>query len=434
MPIRNSKDSDVDSEFENSFYLNISIKEIKIDSPLILDLTIREWIFDALPRLELEFFDNGRFIDQYPLEDNDEIVIEMNNISLRDPIINAKFTLLDYEIINGGPGQSQNATIKLTAVLKSTNMLYPLQNRVFSGKNSNEVFKMLAEENDFEYISDIIPNDNMNWLQINKNNLNFIDHVLKRAFIIDDVPFLFVNRKNQMVYTSLKTATESQTERKTFFFDMPATILNTGANHIDTVRNTLEKEEELLGNNTSFFMNWSYKCVAGIINKQNSYGQEFNFYDNTEEQEEIVDSDNIILTTHSHKDQSLVGRIVKHTDFGVFDGINTHDNYLKAMVKNDYLKTDFFNSYLTIYARPEVDVNLFDVVDIKIPSTLQIDDTIDEVHSGEYVVGGIIHNVSRKSNYNSVLILFRNGRNISGYLKDDEIKNSKKSSDKPRFI
>ena len=40
----------------------------------------------------------------------------------------------------------------------------------------------------------------MNWLQINQNNLEFLDHVLQRTYVNDkDLPFLFVNRDGELI-------------------------------------------------------------------------------------------------------------------------------------------------------------------------------------------------------------------------------------------
>ena len=42
---------------------------------------------------------------------------------------------------------------------------------------------------------------------------------------------------------------------------------------------------------------------------------------------------------------------------------------------------------------------------------------IDEIHSGEYLVGGIYHNIYNGGLYTMVLVLFRNGFNIANDTK-----------------
>jgi hypothetical protein len=412
---------------DSNFYLKLSIKGVDVDTPLVLSMNIREWIFDVLPRIELEIYDNGRFTDQYPLEDNDEIKVELNNIETRDPIVKATFSLHDHEILNGETGKNTAVIIKITGILKSNDMLFPIRNRSFSGKSSKDVFQSIADECGHTFKSDISPKDTMTWLQVNQNNNNFISHVLERSYVYDDVSFCYVNRNNEMIHTSLKSRVKNKNEIKLYLFDMMPTTLNTAQTSKVEVDNKLQKEKEDLGKEKiSFFMNWSYKNTAGTFNKKSSYGRAYSYYDFKKEFNGEYFKDDILLSKHSNKEKENIGKMTVDDDYGNFDEINTYTEYILAQTQNRFIKDDFFNSYLVLYSRPEPDLNLFDIVTVAIPSSFNAESPLNEVHSGEYIVGGIIHTIQRKALYNSVLILYRNGKNINGFLKENEIRHSKR--------
>lgn len=103
---------------------------------------------------------------------------------------------------------------------------------------------------------------------------------------------------------------------------------------------------------------------------------------------------------------------------------NVHENYMLAQSQNSYLKNNFFSSYLLVYTRPSNKLNLFDRVNVEVDSLLNIDSLRDEVHSGQYIVGGIIHQASKDNIYNNIVILFRNGLDVKGFLKDFESRHS----------
>lgn len=422
----NARDANGTPTADSNFYLKMSIKGVSVDTPVVLNLTIREWIFDVLCRAEIEIYDNGRFVDQFPFEDNDEIKIELNNIETREPIIDCTFLLQDHEILNAEPGKTDNLIIKMTALYKSSNILTPLYNRSFSNRNSAEVLRSLAAENGFRFESNLKPADTMTWIQSNQTNMDFIKHVTSRSYIKDDTTFCYVNRNNKMCYVSLKDKVLNTSKVKTIFFNMESTILNTGQTNNEAIENRLSEERQKIGSdNISFFMNWSYKNVSGTINKESSYGRGYNYYDLSKEIDSSYFKDDVLLTKHSNKEESKIGKKVADDDYGIIDTENTFEEYALAQTQNKFIKDDFFNSYLMIYTRPENDINLFDVVNVIIPSNLETNSSINEVHSGKYIVGGIIHNIARRSIYNSVLILYRNGRNIDGFLDEDEVRNSK---------
>jgi hypothetical protein len=67
----------------------------------------------------------------------------------------------------------------------------------------------------------------------------------------------------------------------------------------------------------------------------------------------------------------------------------------------------------------ECDVKLFDKINLVIPSL--VSEEFNEVYSGMYLVGGIIHNVCINGIYKKMLSLHRNGMNKSEFVKTTKV-------------
>jgi len=447
MPTSENDIRKLDEQFgynpSTNFAISININGVDVPSTSIVNVLIREWIFNILPELEISISDNGRLIDMFPLQDNDKIKIELSHFIFEESPIKAQFTLQDYSITNSAPGKSQQALIKITALMDSNFLTYPIHNRSFSQKNSKEVFESIFNESKAKskqlglrkFDARISPSDEMNWLQINQNNLQFCKHILDRSYFNDnDVPFLFTNRNGTMVYTSLRTELKKKNQEiPRMIYNIQASMLNSKTYSKDDLEILLEEEKENEGNNQLYFYNWKYKNFSGSKNKTNSYGRRFSYYDLLDGITQEITTDNHELSIHSLKEKDSIGKITRQDDYGLCDVSNVHDNYILARTQNMYLKENFFSSYLLVYTRPSNNLNLFDRVSVEIDSLMPIESVRDEVHSGQYIVGGIIHQAAKDSIYNNIVILFRNGLDVKGFLKDFESRHSSEPSDKAKL-
>lgn len=425
---------------ELNFIVKLSINGVDVPSSSVVDVVIREWIFDPLPRLELKISDNGRYIDQFPFQDGDGINIEVNHFIYEEAPIKCSFKLQDYEIINSAPGKSQQALISITALMDNLeldtedgDLTFPIKNRVFSGKSSTEVFQSIfSTSKQKKFDARIETKDGMNWIQNNMSDLEFINHVLKRSYLDnDDTQFLYTNRQGTMVYTSLKTELKKKIQEiPRLIYNINSAMLNSMNATKEETEEQLEEEREQEGQGNLYFYNWRYKNLSGGVNKTNSYGREFSLYDLTNNISRTIATDEHPLSVHSEKDEFKIGKITSHNDLGIVDSSNVHENYSLAVTQNDYLKESWFSSYLLVYTRPSNNINLFDRVQVEVQSLLPVEGLKDEVHSGQYFVGGIIHQASKDSIFNNIIILFRNGRDIKGLIEENEARNSSDSVSK----
>ena len=100
-----------------------------------------------------------------------------------------------------------------------------------------------------------------------------------------------------------------------------------------------------------------------------------------------------------------------------------HDEFLKATVINKYLKETFFFSPVSVYINATDKIRLFDKINIIFPGMVAFDgeDTeLNQSYSGEYIIGSIVHQVSRNGSYKMILNMFRNGINKNVFIQDSE--------------
>ena len=73
------------------FYCRLKIKGVEIASSNIISLTIREWVLDVLPKIELSIADMGGLLEVATLEDNDEIEVSISKHSESETQLNMTF-------------------------------------------------------------------------------------------------------------------------------------------------------------------------------------------------------------------------------------------------------------------------------------------------------------------------------------------------------
>jgi len=431
MPNNNSDIRKQDEQGFNAnanFFLKLSIKDVDVILTSVMSIVIREWVFDVLPRIEIEIFDNGWFTDKFPLEDNDKIKIELNHLRDDESVVETEFELQDYEIINSGPGKSEQTVIRLTGLMKTNNFKYEIKTRSFKQQSSDIVFKNLSNDIGFlNYESRIVAQDKMSWLQTKQNDLSFMEHVLKRSFFNkNDSTFLFGDRAGNLIYTSLETELKRKQEPKQLVFNLEGSLKNNIVQSEEEYNEDLRDIKEQFGTeNIVFYRNWQYKNISGQTNKTNTYGRSYSYYDMASSKSDSIVSDIHELSVHSFMEKDKIGKIVKDDQYGLFDSSNTHLQYITAQTQNEYVRDNFFSSPLIIYTRPDKGLKLFDTVQLWLPTMMEIDTKLDEVHSGQYVIGGILHEAQKNGLYSMILILYRNGLDIkTTTMKDLESRHS----------
>jgi hypothetical protein len=413
------------SSVSTHYLIKVKIKNIEFYPQKIQSLVIREWIFNTLPYIDIIMTDDGTFTELFPFEDNDVITVEISKNKDRTSPIALEFTLLDYTIENTDVQKIIATAIRISGVLKTKSMFFPIKDKSFPRTTSVSVLEDIGTENGLKVDSRINTSDNMTWLQLRKCDYDMITHVLHRAYKENDCIFAFTNRKNEFVITSLNKELDKTQFWKTQF--SPDRMFDDNKPKDDSATPNSKTQEEIDddSNKTIYFSNYVYYNFAGTTNKEFTYGVRYGNYDLTGNLiEDNVDSNNHKLTDYSYKEKDGDGSIVSYILGGFkYDQSNTHDNYTLARIQNKYLMEEFFSGCMVLYVNPTDHIKLMDKINLILPSML--DSKSNNIYSGEWLIGGITHSVTKNGTYKMVLILFRNGINKSTEMKAGEMRLSK---------
>lgn len=413
MAIENDIKKQDESSFVNlvDFYGKVSINGVEIATGNIKKLQIKEWIFDLVPSLELVIMDDGLFFDKFPLEEDAVISVELANDPVQEEPVSVNFLLQDYSVANTRASQINSSVISLTGIMETIQLFNPLKTKSYSDKSTSEIVESIANDIGLEPDIRVSTNDVMKWLQLDMTNAEMLRHVTDKSYKTDnDTNFCYSAIDKTMSYVSLNDVLSSEVKFRASF--EPNKMYN-----VKQTNKLNENEEEEESDEIPLYYNdYGFSSKAGTINKEYGYGMDLNYYDLSENVTLKINSDNHPLTTNSFKLKSNVENLSKGIQKGIKSD-NVHDNYFQAELQNEYLKRQFFTSYLLLTVRPVPNIKLFDKVFVNLPQ--QDAEGINNVHSGEYIITNITHLASSDGTYSMTLVLSRNGMNAEESLEED---------------
>lgn len=377
-----------------NFYCRLKIKGVEIASTNVISLTIREWVLGIVSKLELVLGDAGALLEVVTLEDNDEIDITISKYETTDNILQMKFYLSDYYVNVSGDNRFYQINI---SGFQKVDKLFIMNNRSFGQQTSLEVLTKLSTEMGSKLNNkyNLSTSDKMNWYQLNTSNLEFIKHVLKRSYVYNDVIFYYIDHTNQFIFTSLNKEIDKKESKIAKF----------------SVESTEFKEDE--NDKTIYFNSYDVNNLSGYFNKVNNYGTTVQYYDLTNYKSQEFNTFKK-LTELTHIDKNYYQKNVFNLNWGMYNNLNLYsEKYYESLIRNNYLISNFFGYSLAIQIDANEKVELFDKINVALPSNISGD--LNKVMSGNYLVGGIIHNISNNGIYKKMLSLHRNGMNKSQF-------------------
>jgi hypothetical protein len=405
----------VDQNFHGTavnFFCDLKIKGHQVISERIVHLTIKEWIFDIVPRIEIILTDDGTFTEVYPLQDGDIISVEIKKNTLDIPSTILQFDLIGYTF--GAMSGTKFTQIIIAGALHVENFYSPIYTRSFNNKNSVTVLKQLLKTEGKSNLYFSVPTtDVMTWLQINISNIDFCKHILKRSYIANDTMFLYADTSSNAASTGIGNVT-SGFNYTSFKTEVDKNIEGTA--RCDLRNYSADAFEDAADYKDFWFNTYNVFDFHAYINKVRNYGVSYNYYDTTSGRiaPEISDT-TAPLSDLTAKDKTKAGQMAHNFDLGYFPTGNVHSNYYKALVQNDYLKSNFFGGYIL-----ELNINslgkprLFSRVNVIIPSMLGPGS--NESLSGNYIVAGIVHDLGQGMQYKKRMALMRNGFDWSEFV------------------
>jgi len=175
---------------------------------------------------------------------------------------------------------------------------------------------------------------------------------------------------------------------------------------MDRVENKIKIEEE----NTIYFDAFDIINISEIYNNIANYGGTYIYYDLT---------DNIELDVRNpHKTTDMYNRKEMYTAenayyfiMGSINDSSISQTMFHGMLANNTSRYSIFSNTIAITINSSTPINLFDVIDIKIPSTIERGKGMAEPYSGEYVVLSISNALTKNTPYSKTIMLGRSGIN-----------------------
>jgi len=380
----------VNTTNRQNFYCQIDIDDVEMVPSNILSLTIREWVFDILPRMELIIMDDGVLTEGYPVKEGSVVNIIIGNSDEDQDMLTMSFDVQNVAVDILSDNKMSNVSI--TGLMKSTDM-FKIRNRSINNSSSIDAFQQLAGEVDIAFSNpdNISVTDRMTWLQLNIDNFKMFKHILDRSSKSGDTIFCYGNTTNQIVVKSLRNATINSNITRAMYslnnFALPLSQLNNG-------------DDEII-----WFNSYDMVNINGFLHKMGGSGFALDYYDQKLNQRKtsVVDFQLGDITTKTNPEQ-----LTNHQQFGMINE-NVHDDYFEAVVRNQQLRVGFFGQSMVLAINPVMNVQLMDLIDVVVPSLVNAD--MNDVYSGEYIVGGITHNVSKGMLYRKRISLHRSGMN-----------------------
>jgi hypothetical protein len=409
-------DSQVNQNFQGTavnFYCNLKIKGHQVISQNIIHLTIKEWIFDIVPRIEITINDDGTFTEVYPLQDGDIISVEIKKNSLDTPSTILKFDLIGYTF--GSMAGTKFAQIIIAGALHVDNFYSPIHTRSFSNRNSSDVLKqLLISEGNSKLSIGASTTDVMTWLQIHISNIDFCKHILKRSYIANDTMFLYADTNSYATSTGNADNVTSGFNYTSFKTEVDKNI--EGIARYNLVNYSADSFEDAADYKDFWFNTYNVFDFNSYVNKTKNYGVTYSYYDTVNGKQSVKLSDlSHPLSDLSAKDVNSAEQMSHEYDLGYLPVGNVHQNYYKAMVQNDYYKSNFLGGFVL-----ELNINslgkprLFSRVNVVIPSMLGTGS--NESLSGNYIVAGVVHDLGKGMQYKKRMALIRNGFDWSEFI------------------
>lgn len=359
----------------------------------INSLTIRESVYSLIPRIDLSFNDDGLFTEYNPVTEGQviEIIAALNKET--SPIINQKFFVLASSTI---PMTTVNTTftVNVIGLLNRSSLVNGIFNKSYSKSTFSEVVEEVARRNNLPSDIRINSKDNMNWYQLNQTDNDFVNDSIYRSYISNnDVPFCYIDRNGKMIFTSLKY--ESKKDSK---------LILTKDND-----KALSKDQDT--GVERYFTTYSYSDKSGYTNTFNGgYGIRQSYYDGKElKTKDFTDSPFSEMTPFKNKRDDNFGEFVN--DVNIFGTLNNvYDSYFNSIIQNEMTRTSLLSTSLVLNAKPD-SYNLFDKINIEIKKGKT--NNLLQTQSGDYLIGGIVHNINKGGRYNQMLVCFRDGMNAN---------------------
>lgn len=395
--INDIKNVRLESELQVGYYYNkleLYIDGVNFPLKAIQSLIIREYAFSLVPVLELTLVDDFALSEMNPLQEGQEIKVNLSVNKESDDIIKNTYEIVSFKYAAKPISQhASRANVMISAAFKANAIIGNLDDTSFPSMTSSEVVKQVATDLKLKFEIKKDTQDKMNWYRFDQTYSEFMNDLTNKSSSgDDDCPFVYIDRNGKLVYNTLRAALSNDV-KKNFVQDAKGAKLAATSKEVN------------------FFSDYTLIDSSGLSNKlMGGNGVAYSYYDGQDiVQDQISEITDTGLADYKNKTMTNVNKPSKHLAFGTQNS-SLHSTYYETIARNYYLRNTVLSTSIIINAQPDEDIQLMDIINIKILSGVYRNQEA-EPFSGKYIVTGIVHAVAPNARYSMHLVLSRDGHN-----------------------
>jgi len=443
----------------------------------IKEIVIEENIFSLLPTIRIEIEDQGSYFAGYNIKNGDKIYFIVTPVVANEgedptPYVDSVYAVQNvscvpslegsnYQYVIIGIYDAQSYLNEVASYPKTTIDSLLFQNT----KRSDEAIQEVLDDTTLKLSKKIEGSDKGLWLNCRKTRAQFIEKIIEHAWIDeDDAPLIYTNLNGESVFTSVKTMAKQK---------KLCTFTNV-KNYIESLQGSSTQREDLEYPFTSV----QFLHAAGPILNQGGYKVRANYYtpynalslfdlDITPKDIDVVEllkdlasqgnldpmaivdaqiadkktvgkfreavyqQDEPYIASRSNKASSQIDRLTKNIDAGIYFK-EYHNHYDVAPVHNEMIRRSFFQNFINM----TVDVHRLPkeyqtakcrpVLGDKVNLDFSTADSVDKIHTGNYIVAGISHHFKAFQSYTLDVKCVTDGTYGMGILEQNDEKDKKK--------
>jgi hypothetical protein len=443
----------------------------------IKEIVIEENIFSLLPTIRIEIEDQGSYFAGYNIKNGDKIYFIVTPVVANEgedptPYVDSVYAVQNvscvpslegsnYQYVIIGIYDAQSYLNEVASYPKTTIDSLLFQNT----KRSDEAIQEVLDDTTLKLSKKIEGSDKGLWLNCRKTRAQFIEKIIEHAWIDeDDAPLIYTNLNGESVFTSVKTMAKQK---------KLCTFTNV-KNYIESLQGSSTQREDLEYPFTSV----QFLHAAGPILNQGGYKVRANYYTpynllslfdldiapkdidvvellkdlaaqgNLDPmaivdaqiadkktvgkfREAVYQQDEPYIASRSNKASSQIDRLTKNIDAGIYFK-EYHNHYDVAPVHNEMIRRSFFQNFINM----TVDVHRLPkeyqtakcrpVLGDKVNLDFSTADSVDKIHTGNYIVAGISHHFKAFQSYTLDVKCVTDGTYGMGILEQNDEKAKKK--------
>lgn len=431
-------------------------KAYQIPNAKISKIEIKESFFIKLPTMKLLLNDTGTFFNDVGFQIGNIINIKITPViknldSIPKPYVNSKFVI---QAINYYFEADKNnyiyEIIGMYAAEKYLNdiCVWPITEidalNLDKQYTSEQALNLICTRGGLKFVSELksAPDDNMAWLNSSLSYSEFVDKIVKHAWIADDdMPLMFVDKDGVAHYNSINNICDNSIKAvyiQNTLYDMK---------YRNKSKFQLKKPSGYRTYNSVEFKN------MGFIQNQGAYGIKTRIYNpyNAKELNLIeftpfiptnpvaVTLNDVCLREKEFHDNKIRIANISNKSPGQTDNFRysfakmhfkqTHAHYDYAPQHNESIKRSFYQqfAFLTVDAvnQPDYEYEPQQKISLGDKITIRTDSVANQgfIQSGNFIVTSLLHTFFVNSNYTVIITGVNDGINGIGQLKKESALN-----------